>query len=118
MSGYLLLAAVACLIAVPGIAASLLLFGARDGAVITRLAAAFGLGYTVAAGCAFGLAAAHVFWLGSYLAAWAVASAILWARAARRASVRDQLRAIGSDIRQNKIALAAGALVILTLVAL
>ena len=118
MSSFLLLGAVACLIAVPGIPASLLLFGARDGAVVTRLAAAFGLGYTVAAGCAFGLAAGHLFWLGSYLAAWAVASATLWAWAARRASVRDQLRAIGSGIGENKIVLGAGALVILTLLAL
>lgn len=118
MSSYLLLAAVTCLIAVPGIPASLLLFGARDGALVTRLAAAFGLGFTVAAGCAFGLAATHLFWLGSYLGAWAAASVILWAWAARRASVRDQMRVIGSDIGQNKIALAVGALVLLTLMTL
>ncbi|MHB1816684.1 MAG: hypothetical protein ACYCO9_01445 [Streptosporangiaceae bacterium] len=118
MSSYLLLAAVTCLIAVPGIPASLLLFSGREGAVVTRLAAAFGLGFTVAAGCAFGLAAAHVFWLGSYLGAWAIASAILWAWSARRAPLRDQLHAIGSDIGQNKIALAVGALVLLTLMTL
>lgn len=118
MSSLVLLAIVSCLLAIPGVPASLLIFDSRPASAVTRLAAAFGLGYTVAAGCAFALAAAHEFWLGVYLVIWGAISLALWFWAVLRASLREQLRSIRADIGQHKIILAAGTLVIAALVLL
>ena len=52
MHSLIVLAAVACVIAVPGIAAALAAFSPGEVAIVTRTAAAFGLGYAAAGGCA------------------------------------------------------------------
>ncbi len=111
-----MLAAVSCLLAVPGVPAALIAFADRDGSVVTRAAAAFGLGYAVAAGCAFALAAARVFTLATYLPTWLAVSAILWIWALRRHSLRAAILLIGNDARKNKIVLAVGAVVVVGLV--
>ncbi len=119
MHSYLLLAAVACLLAVPGIAASLATFGPQaEVSALTRSAAAFGLGYAAAGGIAFGLAAAHAFSLALFLPLWAAVSLALWVLALRRAPLRDQLRAFGHDLAASRLPLLLGALVLLVFVAL
>jgi hypothetical protein len=45
MHSLIVLAAVACVIAIPGIAAALAAFSPGEVAIVTRTAAAFGLGY-------------------------------------------------------------------------
>ena len=99
MGSVLLLALVAGLIAVLGIPVSLLLVRPGQASVITLAAAVFGLGYSVAAGCAFALAAAHAFRLSVYLACWLAASALSWALAVRRGSLRDPLRPERTPLR-------------------
>lgn len=115
MSSVVLLAVVACVLAIPGIPASFLAFPLGQGSVITRAAAAFGLGYAVAGGCAFVLAAAHAFRLSVFLPLWLAASAVLWVLALRREPLRDQWRALAGDIAGNRLVLAAGALVLVAL---
>lgn len=106
------------LIAIPGTGAVLAAFGPGDLAPVTRLAAVFGLGYAAAAGCAFVLAAAHVFWLWSFLPLWAIVTAGLWWLAVRRFPVREQGRAIWSDLLKDWLPLLLGAVVILAMVIL
>ena len=61
MQSYALLLLVVVVLAVPGIGATLAVFPPGEASVVTRLAAAFGLGYAVSAGTAFLLAAAQEF---------------------------------------------------------
>ncbi len=118
MSSILLLALMTLVLAIPGIPASLIAIPAGQATVVTRVAAAFGLGYAVSAGCAFALSAVHAFALGVFLPLWLTACAVLWAWALRRAAPREQLRALAGDIRQNRAALAIGAAVLLVLLAI
>jgi hypothetical protein len=112
-----LLLLVGCLIAVPGIAAALAAFPPGEVSVVTRMAAAFGLGYAAAGGCAFVLAAAHVFWLASFLPFWLAVSAALWVVALRRAPVREHARAIRADLAAHPLPLLLGAFVVVALLA-
>jgi hypothetical protein len=109
---FIVLAVVAILLALPGIAASLAAFGPGEVSIVTRLAAAFGLGYAAAGGCAFVLAAAHVFHLGVFIPLWLAVSAVLWVVALRRSSLRDQAIALGEDISKNIFPLLLGAVVV------
>lgn len=118
MSSLLLLALVVCGLAVPGIAASLAAFRPGEISIVTRSAAAFGLGYAVCGGCALVLAAAHAFHLIYFLALWLAVSAVLWVLALRRAPFRDHVRALGDDIGSNRLPLLLGALVIAVLLIL
>src|SRR5262252_7364713 len=111
MHSLIVLAEVACVIAVPGIAASLAAFRPGEVATVTRLAAAFGLGYAAAGGCAFILAATHAFRLSFFFPLWLVVSAVLWVVALRRAPIREQGTALIEDISQNAFPLLLGALV-------
>jgi len=113
----LLLAAVACLLAVPGIAASLAAFAPGEISIVTRAAAAFGLGYAAAGGCAFILAAAHAFRLSLYLPLWFVVSAVLWVLAVRRAPLSEHARAFIDEFDNNRIPLLLGALVVVAILA-
>jgi hypothetical protein len=106
------LAVVAILLALPGIAASLAAFRPGEVSIVTRLAAAFGLGYAAAGGCAFVLAAAHIFHLAIFIPLWLAVSAVLWVVALRRSSLRDQANAIAEDIRKNTFPLLLGAVVV------
>ncbi len=107
-----LLALVACLLAVPGIGASLAAFGPGEVSIVTRAAAAFGLGYAAAGGCAFVLSSTHLFRLAVFLPLWLAVSVLLWVLAVRRASLREQARAALADIRANGFPLAVGAAVL------
>jgi hypothetical protein len=115
MNSVVLLAAVACLLVVPGIAASLMAVPQGEVSVITRSALVFGLGYTVSAGCAFALAVAHGFRLAWFLALWVVVSAALWTWAVRTGRLRDQVRAIVADVSQSRLPLLLGAVVVAVL---
>src|SRR6266516_3310655 len=112
MHSLIVLAVVACVIAVPGIAASLAAFRPGEVAIVTRLAAAFGLGYAAAGGCAFVLAATHAFRLSFFIPLWLVVSAALWVVAIRRASIHDQATALIGDVNKNLFPLLLGAVVV------
>lgn len=115
MHSVLLLLLVGCVLAVPGIAAALAAFPPGDVSIVTRLAAAFGLGYAAAGGCAFILAAAHAFWLASFLPLWLVVSAALWVLALRRASISDHAGALRADLSANRLPLLLGTVVVAAL---
>ena len=112
MHSIIVLAVVACVIAVPGIAAALAAFLPGEVAIVTRTAAAFGLGYAAAGGCAFLLAAAHAFRLSFFFPLWLVVSAALWVVAFRRAPIRDQITALIADVKKNLFPLLLGAAVV------
>jgi len=112
MHSLIVLAEVACVLAVPGIAASLAAFRPGQVAIVTRLAAAFGLGYAAAGGCAFLLAAVHAFRLSFFIPLWIVVSAALWVVALRRASIHDQVTALIEDVNNNLFPLLLGAAVV------
>ena len=113
----LLLALVCCLLAIPGIGASLAAFPPGQVSIVTRAAAAFGLGYAAAGGCAFVLSSAHAFWLAVYLPLWAAVSVVLWVIALRRASLREHGRAALAEIRAEPLPLLMGALVVIAVLA-
>jgi hypothetical protein len=106
------LAVVAILLALPGVPASLAAFRPDEVSIVTRLAAAFGLGYAATGGCAFVLAAVHVFHLGVFIILWLAVSAVLWVVALRRPPFRDQAKALGGDISKNIYPLLLGAAVV------
>jgi hypothetical protein len=115
MHSVLLLVLVGCVLGVPGIAASLVAFPPGGISLVTRTAAAFGLGYAVAGGCAFVLSSGHAFRLYVFIPVWLVASAVLWVLALRGASLRDQARAIGAGIRKDRFPLLLGALIVVAM---
>jgi hypothetical protein len=111
----LVLAGVACLLAVPGIAASLAAFPPGTVSIVTRSAAAFGLGYAAAGGCSFFLAAVHAFRLSFFLPLWFVISAALWVIALRRAPLRAHAQAFRDEFDSSRLPLLLGALVIVAI---
>lgn len=117
MASVLLLVWMGCLLAVPGIPAAMAAFGPGQISVVTRLAAAFGLGYVVAGGCAFILSSSHLFRLAIFLPFWLVVSAALWVLALRRAPLRDHGRAVLTEIQQQPLALALGTAVLIAVLA-
>jgi hypothetical protein len=104
------------LIAVPGIGAALAAFPPGRIALVTRAAAAFGMGYGVAGGCAFVLSAAGFLHRTSFLGLWLVVSAGLWLLALRRERLREQARALVAQAREHAVPIALGALVVLAIV--
>ena len=118
MDSFVLLALVACVLGLPGVAASLAIFAPGEISVVTRAAAAFGLGYAASAGCAFLLAAVHAFRLSYFIASWLAASAALWLVALCRTSLREHARALGKDIAADRLPLLLGVLVLALLLIL
>ncbi len=112
MHSLIVLAVVTSVIAIPGIAAALAAFLPGEVAIVTRTAAAFGLGYGAAGGCAFLLAAVHAFRLSFFFPLWVVVSAVLWVVALRRAPIRDQITALVEDVKKNLFPLLLGAVVV------
>jgi hypothetical protein len=112
MHSLIVLGVVASVIAIPGIAASLAAFSPDEVAIVTRTAAAFGLGYAAAGGCAFLLAAVHAFRLSFFFPLWLVVSAALWVVALRRVRIRDQITALTADVNKNLVPLLLGAVVV------
>ncbi len=112
MHSLVVLALVACVLALPGAAASLAAFGPGEVSIVTRMAAAFGLGYAASGGCAFVLSAVHAFRLSVFIPVWLAVSAVLWVAALRRASLRDQVSALIEDINKNLFPLLLGAFVV------
>src|SRR5579862_3865144 len=113
MHSLLLLLLVAVLLAVPGCGASLAAFPPGEMSIVTRSAAAFGLGYAASGGCALALSAAHAFRLDIFIALWLAISAAAWVVALRRASLRDHARALLNDMSNNRLPLLLGTLVVL-----
>ncbi len=117
LQSVLLLVWCGCLLAIPGIPAALAAFQPGTVSVITRLAAAFGLGYAAAGGCAFVLSSSHLFRLSIFLPLWLVVSAALWVLAARRASLAKHGRTVLAEIRQQPLPLLMGSAVVLVVLA-
>ncbi len=115
MQSVLLLAIVACLLAIPGVGASFAAFPPGEVSFVTRLASMFGLGYTVAGGCAFILAATHTFRLSFFIPLWVVVTAVVWFLALRRTSIRDHLQGLGAGLRDQRYPLLLGGVVVLAL---
>jgi hypothetical protein len=115
MQSVVMLAIVACLLAIPGIGASLAAFPPGEISIVTRSAAAFGFGFAVAGGDAFILASAHAFRLSFYIPIWLVITAAVWVLALRRASIRDHAHALLVDIRDQRFPLLLGGLVVLAI---
>ncbi len=115
MSSVVLLAFLACLLAIPGIPAAVIAMPRGQVSVITRSAVTFGLGYAASAGCAFALAVAHVFRLAGFIALWLVVSAALWILACWRRSLREQVTAIVADLSENRLLLLIGAVILAVL---
>ncbi|HUJ05306.1 MAG TPA: hypothetical protein VLX31_04245 [Streptosporangiaceae bacterium] len=113
MSSVLLLALVGGVIAIPGIPATMITFRSGEAAVVTRLAAIFGLGFTVTAGCAFFLSSFHIFRLPVFVPVWLVICAALWVFALRTSSLSSHLRSALSEISANKLALGIGVVALL-----
>ncbi len=118
MQSYVLLALASCVLALPGIPASLAAFPPGQVSLVTRAAAAFGFGYAVSAGCAFLLAVVHGFRLSFFVPLWLAVCAALWAVALRRASLRDHAHALRQDIGENWLALLTGTLIIAVMLVL
>ena len=118
LQSVVLLAWCGCLLAIPGIPAALAAFQPGKVSVVTRLAAAFGLGYAAAGGCAFVLSSSHLFRLSIFLPLWLVVSAALWVLAARRASLAEHGRAVLAEIRQQPLPLLIGSAVVLVVLAI
>lgn len=112
MPSVLLLLLVGCILAVPGIAASFAAFPPGEISVVTRSAAAFGLGYAVSGGWAYILSSAHLFKLGIFIAVWLASSAVLWWLAIRRGPLRAQAHAIAQNVREHRLPLLLGILVV------
>jgi hypothetical protein len=106
------------LLAIPGIPAALAAFRPGTVSIVTRLAAAFGLGYAAAGGCAFVLSSAHLFRLNIFLPVWLVVSAALWVLAVRRSSLAEHGQAVLAEIRQQPLPLLLGAAVVLVVLAI
>ncbi len=118
MHSLLLLVAVSGLIAVPGVPAALLAFRPGQAGPPAMAAAAFGLGFTATGGCAFALAAAHAFTLAAVLGCWLAVSAALWAAAWRYGSPREHAAALAAGIREQRLPLAAGTVILVALLIL
>ncbi len=118
MQSVLLLLWCGCLIAIPGIPAALVAFRPGKVSLVTRLAAAFGLGYAAAGGCAIVLSSSHLFRLGIFLPLWIAVSGALWVLAARRTSLAEHGRAVLAEIREQPLPLLLGAAVVLVVLAI
>jgi hypothetical protein len=112
MQSVLLLALVACMLAIPGVGASFAAFAPGELSFVTWSASVFALGYAAAGGCSFILASAHAFWLSFFIPLWVVVSAVLWFLALRRASLRDHLHGLLVDIRDQRYPLLLGGVVV------
>jgi hypothetical protein len=105
------------LVAVPGIAAALLLYGPGEIGFPTRLAIVIPLGYGVVGGIAYVLALLHGMHPVPFFEVLGVATAALWVALLRRTSLREHARAIGGQFRADRLALWIGVLVILGIAA-
>jgi hypothetical protein len=108
----LVLAWLTFLLAVPGAAAVLVLFGPGELSVPTRLALVFGLGYAIVGGAAYVLTIARVMLPVPFLLLVAAISLGLWFVAVRRRSLREHGRAIRSEFLADRWNLVIGLLVI------
>ncbi|TMK86151.1 MAG: hypothetical protein E6G44_04540 [Actinobacteria bacterium] len=102
------LALVCLLVLVPGLGASLLLFGRRDVGLPTRLATMFVLGVVVDGLVAYTLAIAGVLRPGAFFGAVGGVTAVLWFGGLRRASARDLLRRLAAELRADPWTLGVG----------
>ena len=118
MQSAVLLALAVCMLGIPGIGASFAAFPPDELSIVTRAASVFGLGYVVAGGCAFILAATHAFRLGYFILLWVVVTAVVWFLALRRASIRDHLHALAAGIRDQRYPLLLGGVVVVAILAI
>jgi hypothetical protein len=99
---------VAALLLVPGIGAALALAPPGAARIETRIALAFGLGYTVVAGVAIVLVVARIFTLPTFVVGLVLVTAGVWVAALRRASLGAHAAALRAQARDGPIVLAGG----------
>jgi hypothetical protein len=110
-------AVIAALVLLPGAGAALA-FGAPGSVSIeSRIALAFGLGYTLVAGTATLLALVHLLVLPAFVLGVVLVAALAWILALRRAPPRRHASALAAQAREEPYVLAAGLAVLLAIAA-
>src|SRR5215211_3291630 len=99
---------IGALVLVPGVGAALAFAPPGAISIESRIALAFGLGYTLVAGVAILLVLAHMFSRPTYVAGVALTTAAVWTLALRRASPRVYASTLRAQAREAPFALAAG----------
>jgi hypothetical protein len=111
-------AAVACLILIPGLGATLALLRPPEAPLPTRLALTFALGVAVVGGCGFVLAVARVLEPLTFFPTLGAVTAVLWALGLRRASPHRRLKGLRDELRSRPWPLLLGLLVVAVLAAM
>jgi hypothetical protein len=114
---FLALAVTTGFISVPGLGA-VLLFPPGQLHLVARLALIPVMGYAIVVGCAFLLALVGTLRLSLILPLVAVVAAFLWFRSLRNHSLRDQARAIRSEVTAERWPLVAGIVLIAAMAAI
>jgi hypothetical protein len=99
---------VSAFVLVPGTGAAFAAYGPGRVNLPTRLALIFGLGFALTGGAGFLLTILRVMHPVPFFALVAVGTAAVWVVAARRWSLRDQLRALSEELRGDPWTLGVG----------
>ena len=103
------------LVLVPGTGAMLALYPPARAGLATRIALAFGLGYATVGLTATALVVGHALSRTSFLLALLAATLALWGIALRRGRPGAHLRAVRDELAEDRVALAAGLIVLLAI---
>jgi hypothetical protein len=101
----------------PGIGAMLAVYPPGRAGVATRIALAFALGYAAVGMTATVLVIAHALSLPSFLVALLAVTLALWAAALRRGRPGEHLEAVRREVAEDRLAIAAGLVVLLAVAA-
>jgi hypothetical protein len=106
----------AALVLVPGIGAMLAVYPPGRAGLATRIALAFALGYVVVGMTATALVICHVLSQPSFLLAVLAVTLALWGAGLRRGSPGEHLASVRQELAEDRIAIAAGLIVLLAIV--
>jgi hypothetical protein len=109
------LGAAAGLVLVPGIGAMLAVYPPGRAGLATRIALAFGLGYAAVGLTATVLVVAHALSRPSFFAALLAVTLAVWIAAVRRAHPGEHLQAARAELADDRVALAAGVVVLVAI---
>jgi hypothetical protein len=105
----------AALVLVPGTGAMLAVYPPGRAGLATRIALAFALGYAVAGLTATALVIGHVLSHTSFVLALLAVALALWGAGLRRGRPGEHLRSIREELSEDRIAIAAGLLVLVAI---
>ena len=103
------------LVLVPGTGAMLALYPPARAGLATRIALAFGLGYATVGLTATALAIGHVLSRTWFILALLAVTLALWGVAERRGRPGEHLKAVREELAEDRVALAAGLIVLLAI---